>query len=127
MLCRFDFLMTYAHTGPVNFPCNDNNHFMTVFLASSPEEAVFELNTESLIRPGYSDNFTDLEEIQQEETQSHAISRESIEEILGLSAIQRKNFLFSACVTPALLRRWKPTWGIYFLTAGGEGAFCGQL
>jgi len=91
MLCRLDFNTTYAHTGPMNFPCNDINHFVTAFLESSPKEAVFELNIESLIRSGYLDDFTDLEEIQQEETQPHAISRESIEEILRLSAIQHEN------------------------------------
>lgn len=91
MLCRFDYYTTYAYTGPMNFPCNDSNHFVTAFLASYTEEAVFELNIESLIRSGYSDDFTDLEEIQQEETQPHVISRDSIEEILVLSAIQREN------------------------------------
>lgn len=91
MLCHFGFFSTYAHTGPMNFPCNDSDHFVTAFLASCPEEAVFELNIEALIQSGYSDDFTDLEEIQQEETQPHAISRESVEEIQSLSAIQPLN------------------------------------
>jgi len=91
MLCHFGFFTKYAHTGPMNFPCNDSDHFVTAFLASCPEEAVLELNIEPLIRSGYSDDFTDLEEIQQEETQPHVISRESVEEIQSLSAIQPLN------------------------------------
>lgn len=91
MLCHLGFFTTYAHTGPMNFPCNDSDHFVTAFLASCPEEEVFELNIEPLIRSGYSDDFTDLEEIHQQETQPRAISRESVQEIQSLSAIQPLN------------------------------------
>lgn len=91
MLSYFDFYSEYVLTGPMNFPCNDSNHFVTALLASYPGNAIFELNIEPLIRSGYADDFTDLEELQKRETLPHAVSRKSIEEITNLSAIQADN------------------------------------
>lgn len=91
MLCHFTYSKSYVVTGPMNFPCNDSNHFVTALLASCPEDLIFELNIEPLIRSGYVEDFTDLHEIQQEETQPHSFCRQSIDETVVLSATQTGN------------------------------------
>lgn len=91
MLCNFTYYSKYVLTGPMNFPCNDSNHFVTALLASCSEDLIFELNIEPLIRSGYVDDFTDLQEIQQEETQPHTFCRQSIEETVILSVTQPEN------------------------------------
>jgi hypothetical protein len=77
--------------GYFNFPSNDPQFFQFAFLCSCPDDAICELNILPLIQSGYDDDFRDLEEIQHEETKPHAISRESILDIKGLSDTQPLN------------------------------------
>lgn len=91
MLSNFDFATNYVLTGPMNFPCFDSSHFVTALLAACPEDMIFELNIEPLIRSGYVEDFTDLDEIQQKETQPHSFCRQSIEETVTLSATHPEN------------------------------------
>ncbi|MEN4559533.1 HEPN/Toprim-associated domain-containing protein [Pantoea agglomerans] len=85
MISDFDFLTTYTLTGPMNFPCSDANYFWLAFLTSCPGDVIIELNIAPLIRSGYVEDFTDLHEIQQNETQPHSFCRQSIEDTVTLS------------------------------------------
>lgn len=91
MLSGFEIYTEFPCLGYFNFPCNDPRFFQFAFLCSCPDDAICELNILPLIQSGYEDDFRDLEEIQHEETKPHAISRESIVDIKGLSDTQPLN------------------------------------
>ncbi|WP_455851819.1 HEPN/Toprim-associated domain-containing protein [Pantoea endophytica] len=91
MLSDIPFYTEYSHTDLFNFPCNQPIYFQIAWLANCPDDAVCELNIAPLIHSGWEEDFQDLDEIQQHETQPHIFSRLSIEETQLLSATQPEN------------------------------------
>lgn len=91
MLSDIPLYTEYPHTGLFNFPCNDGCFFQLAYLTCCPDDAICELNIAPFIKSGYEEDFRDLDEIQQQETQPHNLNRQSIEEIQALSATQPEN------------------------------------
>lgn len=88
MLSDIPLYTEYSHTDLFNFPCSDGHFFQLALLTCCHDDAVCELNIAPLIQSGYEDDFRDLDEIQRQETFPHRFSRQSLEEIVSLSASQ---------------------------------------
>lgn len=91
MLSDIPLYTEFSHTGLFNFPCSDSHFFQLALLTCCHDDAVCELNIAPLIQSGYEDDFRDLDEIQRQETYPHSFSRQSLEEIISLSASQADN------------------------------------
>ncbi|QIE99920.1 hypothetical protein G5574_23340 (plasmid) [Pantoea stewartii] len=91
MLSDIPLYTEFSHTGLFNFPCSDSHFFQLALLTCCNDDAVCELNIAPLIQSGYEDDFRDLDEIQRQETYPHIFSRQSLEEIISLSASQADN------------------------------------
>lgn len=91
MLSDIPLYTEYSHTDLFNFPCNDGTYFQVALLSCCPDDVICELNIAPLIQSGWEDDFRDLEEIQNQETEPHRFSRLSLEETMRLSATQPEN------------------------------------
>lgn len=91
MLSDIPLYTEYSHSNLFNFPCSDSHFFQLALLTCCHDDAVCELNIAPLIQSGYEDDFRDLDEIQRQETYPHSFSRQSLEEIVFLSASQADN------------------------------------